>query len=166
MLSYNGPNAGFGPYMLAMQGGAPFAFGDAIVEYNLQSNDGFGELGLEYRGQSPETANSYVFYPSIWNGQNTWLLHSLIANGDTAIGTGGAFGFGVWYAVKAAIGGSSYAFVINGTQVLAATDTSYSSGSVGLLAWGNTVSSVMNFHIRPYVATDPTATVGSQQTGP
>jgi hypothetical protein len=166
MLSYNGPNAGFGPYMIAMQGGSPVAFSDGIVEYNLQSNDGFGELGLEYRGQSPETSNSYVFYPSIWNQQNTWLLHSLVGGTDSGLGTGGSFNLGVWYAVKAAIGGASHAFAVTGTQVLAMTDATYSLGSLGFLAWGNTVSSVTNVRMRPYAATDPTAIVGFQQSGP
>jgi hypothetical protein len=166
MLFYNGPNAGFGPYMIAMQGGAPIAFSNAIVEYNLQSNGGFDELGLEYRGQNPETSNSYVFYPSIWNQQNTWLLYKLVSNVETKVNTGGSFSPAVWYAVKAAIGGNSHAFAINGTQVFAAADSSYSSGSVGLLAWGNTVSWVTNFRIRPYAAADPAAAVGSQQSGP
>jgi hypothetical protein len=94
------------------------------------------------------------------------LLHSLVGGTDSGLGTGGSFNLGVWYAVKAAIGGTSHAFAITGTQVLAVSDSSYSSGSVGFLAWGNTVSSVTNFRMRPYAAADPTAIVGSQQAGP
>ena len=166
MLQYNGPSAGFGPRAIAMQGGSNVVFTNGIVEYNLQSNGGFDEMALLYRGQNPETANSYVFYPSVFNSQNTWLLYGRVSNASVGLGSGGSFNPGVWYAVKAAIGGSSHACSINGAQVVAVNDSTFSSGSVGLLAWGNTVSWVTNFRVRQYAATEPTAAVGSQQSGP
>jgi hypothetical protein len=166
MLSYNGPFGGFGPTAIAMRGGGAFSFNDGIVEYNLQSNGGFDEMGLEYRGQNQATSSSYVFYPSIWNQQNKWLLYKLAGGAETNLGTGGTFSSGAWYAVKAVIGGSSHAFFVNGTQVLSANDATFSSGSLGLLAWGNSVSWVTNFRVRQYAATEPTAFAGSQQSGP
>jgi hypothetical protein len=163
-LQYNGPSSGAGPRALAMSGGSPLAFGDGIVEYNLQANGGYDELGLVYRGQNPETANSYVFYQSIWNAQNDWLLYGTASNNAFNLGTGGSFTPGTWYAIKAAISGSSHAFSINGSQIFTSSDFTFPSGTVGLFAWGNAIASVSNFRIRQYAATEPSAVVGAQQS--
>lgn len=163
MLQYNAPSGGFGPRAVAKVGGSNLVFGDGIVEYNLQSNGGFDEMGLLYRGQNPETANSYVFYPSIYIQQNRWLLYARISSGSVNLGSGGAFAPGTWYRVKAAVGGSSHIFSINGTQIFTANNSAFSSGDVGLLAWGNTVSWVSNFKVRKYASSEPTAAVGGEQ---
>ena len=159
-LEYNGPTAGFGPSAEAMQNGANVVLSDGIVEYNLMGNGGFDEMGLMYRGQNPETANSYVFYPSTWNSQNTWLLYVRKSNTSEALAKGGSFNPMVWYAVKAAISGTSHSFWINGSPVFSASDTSFSTGTLGLMAWGNTVSWVTDFRLRKYAATEPTTSVG------
>jgi hypothetical protein len=166
VLQYNGASAGFGSRALAMQNGANLVFSDGIVEYNLMSNGGYDELGLVYRGQNPETANSYVFVPTIYNSQNTWLLYARLSSASVRLGGGGSFTPGLTYKVKAAVGGSSHTFSINGSQVFTVTNSSFSSGTVGLFAWGNSVSSVTNFRIRKYAATEPTAVVGSQEMAP
>jgi hypothetical protein len=166
VLQYNGVSAGFGPRALAIQSSATLVFTDGIVEYNLTSNGGYDELGLEYRGQNPETSNSYVFFPTIYSSQNDWLLYRRLSNASVRLGSGGSFAPGVTYKVKAAIGGSSHTFSINGAQVFAATDSTFASGTVGLFAWGSSVSWVTNFRIRQYAATEPTTVVGSQQTAP
>jgi hypothetical protein len=160
MLEYNGPTAGFGPLARAMNSGASVVFSDGIVEYNLMSNGGFDELGLMYRGQNPETANSYVFYPSIWNSQDTWLLYGRKSNSSVAITKGGSFTPGVWYAVKAAISGTSHSFWLNGSRVFSASDGSFSTGTLGLMAWGDTISWVTNFRLRHYAVTEPTTSIG------
>jgi len=161
MLQYSG-SVGAGPRALAMSGGSTITFTDGIVEYSLQGNGGFDEVGLVFRGQNPEVANSYVFYPSIWNSQNTWSLYSRLSGIETYINRGGSFTPGVWYGVKAAIGGSSYAFSINGVPVVTATDTSFTSGTVGVFAWGNATDLVKNFRIRKYAATEPATVVGGE----
>ena len=162
-LQYSNPSGSFGPRAIATKNGANFNFSNGVVEYSLQSSAGFGEMGLVYRGQNPETANSYVFYPSTYNSQNTWLLYARSSNGGIRLGSGGAFALGVTYAVKAAIGSTSYSFSINGNPVFTVANSLFSTGSVGVLAWGGTVSSVTNFRIRKFAAADPSASVGSEQ---
>jgi len=164
-LQYNA-SFGFGPRAIAMNGGVPVTFTNGIVEYNLQGNGPWDELGLVYRGQNPETANSYVFYQSVWNSQNKWLLYARINNTDNSLGSGGSFSEGVWYALKAAVGGSSHAFSVNGTPIFSLSDSTFASGTVGLIAWGNATATVSNFRIRQYAATDPVTSVGPETTGP
>src|SRR5215469_17104444 len=161
MLYYNGPSAGFGPRALAMRNGSTYAFTNGVVEYNLESNGGYGELGLMYRGQNPETSNSYVFYPTTWSAKNNWQLYARKSSSSVYIASAGTFGFGVWYKVKALLNGTSHALWINGTSVINASDASFSSGTFGLMAWGSTVSWVTNFRLRQYAATEPTSTVGA-----
>lgn len=163
-LLYDGPVLGFGPRAVAMKKGENVAFTNGIVDYNLEANGGYDEFGLMYRGQNPETSNSYVFYSSIYDSQNTWLSYRLLSSTATQLGTGGLFTPGTWYAVEAAIGGTSHAFSINGTQIINTTDATFSSGTLGLMAWGNSVSSVTNFRLRQYSAIEPTAVVDAVQT--
>src|SRR5215472_7831015 len=105
MLYYNGPSAGFGPRALAMQNGSTYAFTNGVVEYNLENNGGYDELGLMYRGQNPETSNSYVFYPTIWQAKDNWQLYSRKSGVSVYIASGGSASPGVWYKVKAAVNG-------------------------------------------------------------
>jgi len=161
VLQYAGTESGFGPIALAMNGNAGVPFTNGIIEYSVQGNAGFDELALVYRGQN--LANSYAFYPSTWQAQNNWLSEILVNTTDTRLGVGGAFSAGASYVIKAAINGSSHAFSINNVQVLTTADSSLVSGSVGLLAWGNTSNSVGYFRIRQYAATDPVTSVGTPQ---
>jgi hypothetical protein len=164
MLYYNGPNAGFGPRALAMQNSSTYGFTNGIVEYNLMNNGGFDELGLMYRGQNPETANSYIFYPTTWNAKNSWQLYARKSSSSVYIANGGSVSPGVWYTVKAAVNGTSHTLWINGTSVISASDAGFSSGTFGLMAWGNTVSSVTNFRLRQYAAIEPTMSLGIATT--
>jgi hypothetical protein len=165
-LQYNGPAAGFGPRAVAMKNGANIPFSDGIVEYNVEGTGGYDEFGLMYRGQNPQTSNSYIFYPTVYNSQNDWQLYSRQSSASINVGSGGQFAEGTWYAVKAAIGGTSHTFSINGVPTIAATDATFSSGTFGLMAWGNSVSSVTNFRLRQYSVSEPTTVVGSAQTNP
>src|SRR5215469_1460280 len=164
MLEYNGPLAGFGPRAIARLNGASIVFASGIVEYNLKSSGGYGELGLMYRGQNPETSNSYVFYATTWNGKDSWQLYSRKSGTSVSIANGGAFSPGVWYAVKAAINGTSHSFSINGAPVISASDASFSSGTFGLMAWGNSISWVTNFRLRQYAASEPSTSIGAATT--
>ena len=163
-LQYNGPAAGFGPRAVAMKNGVTVPFSDGVVEYNFKGTGGNDEFGLMYRGQSPETSNSYVFYPTIFNSQNNWQNYSLLAGAGTSLGAGSSFAQGTLYSIKAAIGGSSHTFSVNGSQILANTDATFSSGDFGLMAWGNAIASVTNFRVRQYASADPTTSVGAAST--
>lgn len=162
-LLYNNPSGSFGPLALAMKAGTSFSFTNGVVEYRLQGSGGFDELGLMYRGQNPATSNSYVFYPSIWNSQNTWQLYDLLSGSENFIGRGGTFVPNTWYNVRAAINGSSHSFSINNSLAFATSDATFSSGTLGLLAWGGTIDAVAAFRVRKFASNEPTAAVGVQQ---
>ena len=169
VLQYYGPNLGFGPRILAMTGGTNLSFTNGIIEYTIQGYDpigsgDFNELALIYRGQNPETSNSYVFYPSTWNSQNRWLSYHVSGGSEIGLGSGGSFVPNTTYQVKAAINGSSFNFAVNGGQVISSSDTALLSGTVGFLSWGFESDSVSTFRIRNYAAIEPTTNVGQQQS--
>src|SRR5262249_48535237 len=98
-------------------------------------------------------------------GQNAWSLSTIASNSRTVLARGGTFVPATWYAVQGRIGGASHSLAINGATVFAASDSTFLSGTLGFMSWGNAVSWVSAMRWRKYAAVEPSTTVGSEQTG-
>ena len=106
-----------------MKNRASVPFSNGVVEYNFQGNGGNNEFGLMYRGQSPETSNSYVFYPTSFNAQNTWQNYALVSGRNRPQGAGGSFAQGDFVRDKGSDRRQHAHFSINGTPTIRAIRT-------------------------------------------
>jgi len=165
-LYVNNPSGGFGHWIKAQKGGANVVISDAIIELDIYNNGGYNECGVMARGQTDPAANSYVFRETTAGSPYWYISKRLTATYTVATSTASAI-TGQWMHWKITLAGSTLKFLSDKglTTELSGTDTSFSSGIVGIFAWGNTVSYVTNYRIRKYTSPEPTYSIGAEEGG-
>jgi len=154
-LFSNSPSSGFGPRIRALKNGSNFIFSDGIIEFDLNVYGGYDELGIMYRGSDPETANTYSFHPSNWRRQNQWWFEKRMNNSSYHLVNTGNYNPGQWHKVKLSVDGTTHQADVDGQYVATVQDSSFQSGTFGILCWGNNIGEIDNLRIRKIVAIEP-----------
>jgi hypothetical protein len=146
-------------------------FGNGIVEARIKWVSGtYFEHGLCIRGQTDETANSYVYFLSTYSAEKHRLYKRLSSSSiKIAAGDGPNPSQGVWYDIRVSANGNFFAAVTNPTYgEISGTDSSFSSGTFCLFSWAASAEHVHydNVRIRKYASPEPTTTLGPEERVP
>jgi hypothetical protein len=117
------------------------------------------------RGQTDPGANSYNFLESTY-GSGAWGISKRLNSVSSSLASSSSqIITAQWMHWKVTVAGSTLKFVssLGLTTELSTSDTSFASGIVGILTWGNTVSYVDNYRIRKYTSPEPTTSVGAEE---
>jgi len=158
----------FGDRIRARKDGANFIFTNGIIECSLRGNGGTNEFGPMYRGSDPESSNGYMIHPTTHNSANLWRIMRRISGVSSGpITSGGTFAVDTWYRLRAEINNTSHSLYIDESLIgSTVTDGTFSTGTVGLLAWGSATSWIDDFRIRKYASAVPAFQLESVQTRP
>ena len=127
---------------------------EAQVAFRVQ-----GDVNKQYQGwiRGREYDDAYIFR---WTGSAIQDC-----SGGTSLG-GAKLGFDVqqnrWYRLKAEVLGGNFKWYIDDVLKVQASDTTFSSGKVGLATW-KTHAHFDDFRVRKYADPEPTASVGGEQ---
>jgi RHS repeat-associated protein len=120
---------------------AAVAWLDSTVEANLKPlSFSSSSASVSLWGRYDATWNADCGYYVSLRGDGTLALGKRVAGVNTAIGSPvavpGGISAGTWYDVKLAMQGTSLVASVNGTQLLSQTDSTCTSGSVGVGSLG------------------------------
>ncbi|NLE35714.1 MAG: DUF2341 domain-containing protein [Bacteroidales bacterium] len=166
MLLFDAAGSFSSPYptMRAQKDGIDYTFSDGIIEYEFMSDLLSGQLGVYYRGTTPESDYCYTLNPNTTAAEWRFIRRN---NATTSVLTdGGSFALSTWYDIKAVIDGSAHSFYGTGSaDITGPADATFSSGTCGLMGWSTGARAwVDNFRIRKYADSEPSVTVGDEES--
>jgi len=165
-LYINNPSGSFGHWIKAQSGGSDVVITNCAIETNIYNNGGYNECAIMARGQADPVANSYDFHETTW-ASPYWVISkrsgstsSTVASSTTSAVTG------QWMHWTIKLNGSTLSWVsdVGLTTAISVSDSTFSSGIVGVFTWGNTVSYIDDYRIRKYVSPEPAfSSAGSEE---
>jgi hypothetical protein len=155
-LVVNNPSGGYGHWIKAQKDGADVVMGNMVIDVDVYNNGGYNELAILTRGQTYPQNDDYQFCESTYD--NTWRIVKRQAGATYIIASSTATIITAqWMHWRITLFGSTLKFVssLGLTTELTATDTAFSSGVLGIITHGNTVSYVDNYRVRKYTSPEP-----------
>ncbi|WP_179136283.1 family 16 glycoside hydrolase [Paenibacillus sp. 32352] len=155
-------NGNYVYYQSGTDEGRTSAGSSAWTDYSVEANvkiDNFNGSNRTYVAGRYKDGNNF-YAASLYNSSGGTLEIRKKVNGSTTtLATKTNYGLtaGTWYTVKLEFIGSSIKMYVNGTLQLSATDTSLTSGAVGLVAF-KTVAKFDNITVSDSSSSTPTPT--------
>jgi len=142
---------------------ASFTMTNARIKWRIEGITNIPDLDPLYR--YTDASNLYYIYiPPTANAQH----RKIVAGTDTAFGTADStHPANTWYLVEELVTGSSHTASFNGANTITGTDTSFSSGYIGLRVYGATThAALMDWvFVGKYVSPEPAhGAWGSEET--